>query len=108
MNRRANNFGKWINFKLYNMNNTKAWLEKKAKLSSGSVIRYIKGTTPGIDAYFAVCSVIAKECRVEVGDIVKETLEYMPYLVSYQMEPKICPACGQDLKFQKNPRPNHQ
>ena len=90
------------------MDKTKAWLEKKSKLSAGSIIRYIKGSTPGIDAYFAVCDVIAKECGVEVSDVVKETLEYMPYLVSYQMEPKICPACGQGLQFQKNPLPSRQ
>ena len=107
-NRRRNNFGKWINFKLYKINKTKTWLETKAKLSAGSIIRWTKGSTPGIDNYFAACSTLAKEMNVELSDVVKETLEYMPYLVSYQMEPKTCPACGQGLQFQKNPLPSRQ
>ncbi len=104
-NRNRNNFGKWINFKLYKMEKTKTWLEKKARLSTGSICRWEKGSTCGHDHYFAVCDVIAKESNIDLSDVVKETLEYMPYLVSYQIEPKICPACGQGLQFQKNPQP---
>lgn len=103
--RKRNNFGKWINFKLFKMDRKKNWLEEKAKLSTGSITRYIKGAVPGFDNYFAVCTVIAKDCEVDLLDIVSETLDYMPYLVSYQMEPKKCPACGQDFCFQNNPQP---
>tara|TARA_R110000765_G_scaffold61170_3_gene118331 strand:+ start:505 stop:804 length:300 start_codon:yes stop_codon:yes gene_type:complete len=98
MQYRRNNFGTWLNFKLHTINRTKTWLENRSKLSTGSICRWIKGSTPGIDNYFSVCSTLAKEMKVDVSDVVKETLEYMPYLVSYKVEPKSCPTCGQ-----KNP-----
>ena len=92
MKNRRNNFGNWLNFKLDNLGKTKTWLENRSNLSTGSICRWIKGSTPGIDNYFSVCSTLAKEMHVDVSEVVKETLNYMPYL-------------GQYLHLQKNPRP---
>lgn len=105
LSRKRNNFGRWINFKLHTMEKTKSWLERKAKLSDGCIQRWTSGSTPHMDNYFKVCTAIAKATNVHVVDIVKDTLEYMPYLVSFQMEPKNCPTCGQSLHLQKNPQP---
>jgi hypothetical protein len=89
-----NNFGTWINFKLDNINKTKTWLEKHAKLSTGSICRWIKGAVPGINNYFAVCTTIANSTNVPISKVIEETLEYMPYLISYKTTPKVCPTCN--------------
>jgi hypothetical protein len=98
MSARKNNFGNWLNIQLHNTNKTQVWLEDKAKLSPSSICRWTKGSIPQIDNYFAAVAVIAKLQKRELKEVIHDTLEFMPYLVSYKINPIRCPTCLQVIK----------
>jgi hypothetical protein len=98
MNRNRNNFGCWLVFQINKINKTQAYFERLGGLSASTICRWVKGSQPSIENYFQALRTLSKLTGVPVIDIVQETLDYMPYLVSYQVTPKKCPTCGQPLE----------
>ncbi len=98
MNTHSNNFGRWILFNLDKFNKSQVWFEEKSQLSPSSISRWTKGQYPKIDNYFAACKTISKLQNRSVMDIIEDTLEFMPYLISNRVEPRKCPTCGQEIK----------
>ena len=98
MNTHPNNFGRWILLNLYKTDKTQSWFEKKCNLSPSTLNRWTKGQTPQIDGYFLACKELGKLLNKPLMEIVEETLQFMPYLISYRVEPKKCPTCGQEIK----------
>lgn len=70
-------FGKWIIKKLNDNQKNQKWLIQRARISDGSIQRWIRGEAPHLFTFLKVCAVIAKQERKEIWETAIESIKYI-------------------------------
>ena len=68
------NFGQWLHKKLYLMDRSQEWLYRRAKISTGSIQRWSKGTDPATETFLKICSVLARETNSKTTQVIEDYL----------------------------------
>ena len=72
------NFGQWVRSWLHLLGVNQAWFYFASGISDGSINRWEKGQTVGIDLMVVACEVLAKEAGMELLEMFEDALSSIP------------------------------